>query len=107
MGQGQRNFLLQWNQTTNLSEFEYLSLAETKKIFSIPLHLMDRLDDELIGTRAVDNQVKSIANRKANRDDHSADSVADSFLRFIIALGFRRRGETQEATLRKLLENIV
>jgi hypothetical protein len=53
------------------------------------------LDDELYGAGAVDNQVKSLSARKADRESHSADVLADAVFRVALAIRLHRRGESQ------------
>ena len=57
-----------------------------------PVHTLATLDDDLYGTRAGDNQVKSINSRKADQERHTADSIADAFFRITLMVRFRRRG---------------
>lgn len=68
---------------------------------------MVTLDDDLFSTRAMNSQVNTISNRKADNEGHSADAVANAFLRVIIALRFRRRGESQEENVRTLFKKLV
>ncbi|PXF41823.1 hypothetical protein BWQ96_08471 [Gracilariopsis chorda] len=83
----------QWNsqrdQTRQLSEFEHLALCDTRKVFFSPLHLLATLDDDLFGTRAANNQFKMISSRKAEREGHSADALADALFRIVLAIRFR------------------
>lgn len=41
------------------------------------MHKFATLDDDLSGTRAVDNQVKMLSSRKADREGHCSDAIAD------------------------------
>ena len=71
------------------------------------MHLLATLDDDLYGTRAADNQVKNLSSRKANREGHSADVTAYALFRIIMALRFRRRGETVVDPVRKLVSTLT
>lgn len=103
----QQRWSAQRDQTRQLTEFDSIALRETRKIFFVPLHMMATLDDDLFGTRAADNQVKMLRSRKADNDRHSADAVADVLFRVILALRFRRKGEVQLVSVRKLLETLL
>lgn len=52
-------------------------------------HFFSKPDNDLFGTRSVDNQVKKLSNRKADKEGHSADVVADAL--FCVVLGIRLR----------------
>lgn len=82
----------EWNsqrdQTRQLGEFEF---RQSRKVFFVPLYLLATLDDDLFGTRAADNQVKMLSSRKADREGHSADALADALFLVVFALRFRRR----------------
>lgn len=103
--------LSSWNsqrdQTPLLSSFEETAFKMTAKIFMAPKHLFATLDDDLYGTRAADNQVKTLSARKADREGHVADSLADAFFRLTLALRFRRRGESQAQNVDSLLSNLL
>lgn len=47
--------------------------------------------------------MKTLSARKADREGHSADAVADALFRNVLALRFRRRDETQLDLVRKML----
>jgi len=104
--EGAMQWFAQRDRTRHLSEFETLAFRETKKVFFSPLQLLATLDDELHGTRAVDNQVKTLSDRKADREGHSADLVADALFRIVFAQRYRRRGEPQVDSVRKLLTGL-
>ena len=78
-----------------MSEFENLAFREVRKAFFNPLHLFCNLDDDLFGTRASDNQVKTLSNRNADKEGHAADVLADALFRIILGVRFHRRGESQ------------
>lgn len=102
-GDGFSNWTSQRDQTPNLSEFERVAFKDTRRIFLHLLHLTLTLDDDLFGTRATDNQVKTLSCRKADREGHSADTVACAISRVVFALRFRRRGEGQVEAVKRLL----
>lgn len=47
------------------------------------------------GTSSAENEVKMLSDRKADREGHVADIVADGMFRFTLDTRFRRRGEPQ------------
>ena len=73
--------------------FEQAAFRMTSKVSLRSIRTFVTSDDDLHGTRASDNQVKSLSLRKADREGHSADAIADALLRIILMVPFRRRGE--------------
>ena len=71
------------------------------------MHLLATLDDDLFGTRASDKQFKMLGSRKADKEGHSADAVADALFRIVLAIRFRRRGEQQTESVRKLFSILM
>lgn len=55
----------------------------------------------------MNNKVKMLSTRKANREGHSADAVADALSRIVLALRFRRRRESQAESVRKLVTALL
>lgn len=104
---GSATWMSQRDQTPNLSEFENMAFRETRRVFCHILHMFATVDDDLFGTRAADNQVKMLSARKADREGHSADAVADALSRVVMALRFRRRGESQVESVGKLLSTLL
>lgn len=51
------------------------------------------LEDNLFGKISAEYQVKSLSLRKADKEGHSNDNIADSDLQFVFDVRFRRRGE--------------
>lgn len=51
------------------------------------------LDEDLYGTRATDNQVKSLNKRSADAEGNTADFIVDVFQQVTLGVRFRRRGE--------------
>lgn len=86
---------MQRDRTKCLSESEHLAFRETGKVFFCPLQNIATLDDDLFGTRATDNQVKTLSARKADKEGHSFDSIAEALFRVLMGIGFKRRGEPQ------------
>lgn len=65
------------------------------------------IDDKLCGTRARNNQVKHISNRKADREGHTADTICGAIFRITFGMRFRCCGESQSVNLEKLLDCFV
>lgn len=59
------------------------------------MDIFAKLDDEVFRTRAVDNQVKTISARKADKEGYMAVVLADSF--FGLFWGFDLEGEVIES----------
>lgn len=100
-----------WNsmrdETQQLSEFERTCFTLIRTVFLGSVQCFATLDDDLFGCRAVDNQVKSLSNRKADREGHMADVIADSMFRVVLGMRFRRRGESAELSVKKLMDMIL
>lgn len=101
--QGQDYWNCQRDMTPNMSEMEQLAFRTSRKVYLHTTQMFATMDDDLFGTRSNNNQVKSISARKADREGHSADVIAEALSRVVIALRFRRRAESQVASVRKLL----
>lgn len=97
----------QRDETVLLDVFENTAYDMSRKVFFTPVHTFATLDDDLYGTRAKDNQVKTLSSRKADREGHAADTVADALFRVTLAVRFRRRGQTQTTNVIKLLDILV
>ena len=74
--------------------------------FLSPSHF-GTLDGDLYGTRASDNQVKTIRSRKADKEGHCVDALADALFRVTLMVRFRRRGESQASNVEKLVNTVV
>jgi hypothetical protein len=61
------------------AEFEKASSRTGCRIFLTCNHTYATLDDDLYETRATNNQVKTLSARKADKEGHCADDIADSF----------------------------
>ena len=88
----QNTWLPQRDQTQNLSRFESKVFRMTQSIFLTPMYTFATFDDDLYGTRVRDNQVETLSARKADRERHTADAVADALFRVTFIVHFRRRG---------------
>ena len=106
-GGGTVTWNAQRDQTPSISEFERTAFRDTCKVFLTPVHMFVTMDDDLYGSRATDNQVKSLSSRKADREGHIADAVADAFFRVTLMVRFRRRGESQLTNVRSLIADLL
>ncbi|PXF42597.1 hypothetical protein BWQ96_07692 [Gracilariopsis chorda] len=106
-----RDDTLGWNrqrdQTQQYSEFELLAFRTTQKIFFLTSNLLVTLDDDLFGTRACDNQVKTLSARKGDKEGHSADTVADALFRVLLTLRFWRQGEKNTDSVNNMLGSLL
>lgn len=101
------SWLPQRDQTQLLTQFERAAYRTTCKMFVSPTHTLATLDDDLYGTRPSDNQVKTISSRKADREGHTADAIADALFRITLMVRFRRRGVTQTSNVSSLLDALL
>lgn len=88
------------NRTWRSSRTRHSRLLAT---FFEVLYLLLTLEDDLFGTRATDNQVKTLRSRQDDRHGQSADAIADALSRIIFGLRFWRRRETQIDSVKTLL----
>lgn len=100
----QNNWTAQRDQTQHLTELETTAFAEAKKIFFVPLIVMETLDGDLFGTRAAENHVKMQKDRKAGKERHVAHAVSDALSRVIYALVSRQRGVSQSGVRKNIGE---
>ena len=89
---GNHTWFCQRDKTHLLTSFENVLMPRSRSMFFVPLHQVVTLDDDLMGTRSAENPVKTLSNRKADKEGHSTDVVADAFFRIVLAVRFRRRG---------------
>lgn len=87
----------QWDYTPQLDELERKSFSLVSRVFSVPLHQIIALDDDVVGRRGRENQVKTLSARKCDKEGHLADVLADAIFNDVISVRFRRRGEGQES----------
>ncbi|CDF37457.1 unnamed protein product [Chondrus crispus] len=106
-GRGESAWSAQRDETQYLDAFEKAAYEMTRKIFLSPVHTFATLDDDLYGTRARDNQVKTLSMRKADREGHAADAIADALFCVTIAVRFRRRGEPQSTNVLELICTLI
>jgi hypothetical protein len=69
-GGGQSTWNCNRDQSSLLGEFDKASFRSSCKVFLAPNHTFATLDDDLCGTRAAENQVKTLSSRKADREGH-------------------------------------
>ena len=74
----------QRDATQFMTEFERASFSIYKRLLYVPNSQFITLDDDLLGTRSKDNQVKCLSARKADREGHSADVIADGIFRITL-----------------------
>ena len=77
------------------------------RVFFCRSFTLATLDDDLYGTRAVENQVKTLSARKVDREGHTADVIADELFKITLGIRFRRRGEGQHENVQKLLTHML
>ena len=104
---GESTWIAQRDETQQLETFEKMAFSMTRKIFLTPVHTFATLDDDLYGTRAKDNQNKSLSSRKADREGHTADAIADALFRVTLVIRFRRRGERQTSNIRHIIITLI
>ena len=75
----------QRDKTNQMFEFETLTSEGPERVFA-QLRLAVTVDDDLFGTRAVDNQVKMISSRKVDEERHSADLKEDALFIFVLSV---------------------
>ena len=109
-GRGEDNSLV-WNtqrdQTVMLGQFERDAFRMSARIFLAPNQTIISFDDDLMGTRAVDNQVKTISNRKADDEGHVTDVLAHALFRVVLQMRFRRRHDKLESCVSKIVANLM
>lgn len=97
----------QRDATQRLDNFERTAYEMSRNVCLSPNNTTVTLDDDLYGTRARDNQVKTLSARKADKEGHSADVICDAIFRITLGVRFRRRGETQATNVDRLLDVFV
>lgn len=102
--QSEDEWAAQRDATQRLDTFERTAYEMSRNVCLIANHTTVTLDDDLYGTRARDNQVKTLSSRKADKEGHSADVLCDAFFRITLGVRFRRRGESQASNVEKLLD---
>lgn len=65
---GSRTWLDQRDLTEFISEFERLSFTKRKTLIYVPVNKFITTDDELVWTRSKHNPLKTIYERKADRE---------------------------------------
>lgn len=105
--EGEESWASQRDATQRLIKFERSAFEMSRTICLSSNNTFVTIDDDLYGTRAWDNQVKSLSNRKANKEGHTADMICDALFRVTLGVRFRRRGESQATNLDKLLDSLL
>lgn len=72
------NWMLQRDQTANLTKLEHCAFKDTRDIFMHVLNLFLTLEDDVFETRVSENQVKRLSSRKADKEGYSADGDTDA-----------------------------
>lgn len=60
---------------SQLSEMKQTCFTLGSRLVFVPLHHIVNLDEDLVGTRAKDQQVKTLSLRKAQNEAHMADVI--------------------------------
>lgn len=68
---------------------------------------MLKIDDDLYGTRALENKEKSFSNIKADKQGHSAETICDALIHITLGIRFCFRGDSQSVNLDKLVHRFV
>lgn len=69
-----------------------------------PNNTLVTINDDLYYTRARDEQVKSISNRKEDKKGYTADKICGALFSTTLGVRSRRCGEYQALNLKKLLD---
>lgn len=101
------SWMSQRDLTLLLTQFEKTAYRTICNMFVSPTHTLATLDDDLYGTRASNNQVETISSRKADREGHTADAIADELFRITLMVRFRRRGVSQSSNVSSLLDAVL
>lgn len=97
----------QRDSTQRLEGFERAGYDMSRNVCLSSNFTTVTVDDDLYGTRARDNQVKTLSNRKADKEGHSADVICEALFRITLGVRFRRRGESQSINVQKILEQFT
>ena len=104
---GESSWNSQRDHTVQLGGFEQAAFQLSCRMFLNSPHTILTLDDDLYGTRASDKQAKVVSSRKAHKERHFADSLADPFSRLTLFVRFRRRGKSQTSSVDELLSMVL
>lgn len=61
----------------------------------VPLVPLITIDDDLMGARSADNEVKMLSHREADREGQSGNVIADTLFGLSFDTRTRKRGEAQ------------
>ena len=54
-----------------------------------------------------ENQVKTVGLCKADKEGHGVDAIADAFFRVTLMVRFRRRSESQNSKIERIIDNLI
>lgn len=97
----------QRNHTKQLGDMEACAFPKVVQVFVIPAFHTVTLDDDLVGTRARDNQVKYLSSLKSEKEGRMADVVTDALQNVVMSVRFHCCGEPQEAGTRATIERLL
>lgn len=60
----------------------------------------------MYGNMEIDNKVKMLRSRKADKERHYADKFADALFRIVLDFRFRSRGETHALFVQKIMNSV-
>lgn len=100
-------WLSQRDQRVHLRDFETIEFREVQKCLVVPLYANVTIDDDLYGTRAAVNKVKTLEHRKAVAEGYVADRIDDVLHEVKFDVRFRRRGDKKESAAALELYTIV
>lgn len=96
----------QIHATWLLNEIDSKAWSVPKTFLSPSLVQCIALEDELIGSRSAENQVKMISHKRDGCEGQAKDSLADELVPFIVDSRFRRRSEPQAANKFQILASL-
>lgn len=76
-----------------MAEIERVEFDLVIRIYYVPLSQVVTLDNDLVGTRAKDLQVKIRSQKKAEKEGQMAEVVVDAWFSAVMATIFWRRGQ--------------
>ena len=100
-------WLAQRDQRQLLAQFKNTAFRQTCKMFVSPTYTLATLHDDLYGTCAVDNKVKTLSSIKADFKGYAADELADALFRITLMDRFRRRGISQCISVYSFVESVL
>jgi hypothetical protein len=61
-------------------------------------------DDELLASKAVDVELRTLSDRKAGGEGPTVDCLCDAFLQVVLGMRLRTTADTQQGNLEKLMD---